>query len=75
MSMMHTLLVIVSLVSVMCEPHDWTRLGHHFGGFYGTKLLDGVWTGVGPLITLYVVFKHRFSGPLVVLLVVLLVVR
>ena len=68
MSVMLTLHVIVSLVSVMCEPHDWTRWERHYGGFYATKLLYGVGTVVGPLIALCVVSKHRsisgaFNGP------------
>ena len=72
---MHALLAIVSLVSVICEPHDWTRWGHHSGGFYGTNLVDGARTIVGPLIPLCVVSEQKFSGPLVGHLVVLLVVR
>ena len=72
--MIHTLHVIVSLVSVMCGPHNWTPWGHHFGGYFGIDLVDGARTVVGPLISLCIVFAYKFSGPLVVLLVVLIVV-
>ena len=62
MSVTHTLHAIVSLVSVMCEPHAWTRWGHHSGGFYGTKVLYGIGTVIGPLIPLYADSRQGFSG-------------
>ena len=76
MCTIHTLQVRnVSVASFMCESHDWTQYGHNSSGVFGTRLLDVVWTTMGPVIILCLVSIQGFSGPLGGHLVVHLVVH